>query len=288
MNERYLNVGCGNTFHSDWTNVDLVSRHPLVTQHDLNRGLPYDDATFDAVYHSHVLEHLSPNQADKMLSECKRVLKPNGTLRIVVPDLEAIAQTYLETLRAFNADDQTSIANHRWMQLEMIDQMVRGQSGGQMGIFMSQENLPNREFIESRMGGEFFECIDSAADHKPRIGGKKNGESSIKKAVHRLRDRFAKLLLKTLYSKQAWSDFCETRFRSQGEIHRWMYDRVSLQTTLIASGFVNFKVCGATESRIQNFARFELDSKNGKTRKPDSLFVEATKPRQSNAVPIAA
>jgi len=82
-----LNVGCGRRFHSDWVNVDLVPSDESVQVCDISKGLPFDDGHFDAVYHSHVLEHLHPKTGRELLAECWRVLKPGGVVRVVVPDL---------------------------------------------------------------------------------------------------------------------------------------------------------------------------------------------------------
>ena len=57
-----------------------------------------------------------------------------------------------------------------------------------------------------------------------------------------------------------------------------MYDRVSLNRLLTRLGLNNFVVVGAAESRIEEFASFQLDECNGRIRKPDSLFVEASRP----------
>jgi SAM-dependent methyltransferase len=45
-----------------------------------------DDATFDLVYASHVLEHVPWMHTGKALAEAFRVLKPGGTIEIWVPD----------------------------------------------------------------------------------------------------------------------------------------------------------------------------------------------------------
>ena len=83
-----LNIGCGRRYHRAWTNLDLEANEPTVIRHDVTLGVPFDEGHFDAVYHSHVLEHLRPQQGRELITECYRVLKPGGLLRIVVPDLE--------------------------------------------------------------------------------------------------------------------------------------------------------------------------------------------------------
>lgn len=60
--------------------------------------LPFADKSFDVAYSSHFLEHLTPQKALYILKEIKRILKPNGIVRLVVPDLENLASVYLSTL----------------------------------------------------------------------------------------------------------------------------------------------------------------------------------------------
>jgi SAM-dependent methyltransferase len=47
--------------------------------------LPFKDNAFDGIHCSHIIEHLNPNRAYKMLSEINRVLKPDGILVIRSP-----------------------------------------------------------------------------------------------------------------------------------------------------------------------------------------------------------
>lgn len=49
--------------------------------------LPYADASFDVVFNKSVLEHVV--QITPVLNECKRVLRPGGTLLCMVPDFVA-------------------------------------------------------------------------------------------------------------------------------------------------------------------------------------------------------
>jgi SAM-dependent methyltransferase len=67
--------------------VAILKNHKFV-HHDLQYGLPFFDNSVDFLYSSHVLEHLYPNVAELLLREAHRVLRPGGTIRVCVPDLE--------------------------------------------------------------------------------------------------------------------------------------------------------------------------------------------------------
>jgi predicted SAM-dependent methyltransferase len=61
---------------------------------DLTQPLPYPDGAFEAAFGSHVLEHLTPDEGERLLLELHRVLRPGGILRIAVPDLDAVVASY--------------------------------------------------------------------------------------------------------------------------------------------------------------------------------------------------
>lgn len=63
-------------------------------------------------------------------------------------------------------------------------------------------------------------------------------------------------------------------FRTSGEVHRWMYDRFSLERILRDARFIEVVVCTPDVSRIPGFAAYGLDVVDGVERKPDSLFME--------------
>ena len=69
-----LNIGCGRRYHEDWLNLDLETSDPSVICHDVNKGLPFEEGRFSAVYHSHILEHLEPIEGRKLIEECYRCL----------------------------------------------------------------------------------------------------------------------------------------------------------------------------------------------------------------------
>ncbi len=230
-------------------NVDLAPSDSRVWHHDLREPLTFDADTFDAVYHSHVLEHIPRDKAPGFLRECLRVLRPGGILRVVVPDLETIARLYLRYLEAADGDE-TAGRRHEWMTLELLDQMVREESGGQMMCYWRQNPMPAEDFVIERMGGEVLGMLEKLR----RPGGRAPAPPPATPEE-------------------------VGRFRASGEIHQWMYDRVSLRTLLTGLGFTSFRVCKAGESGIADFPTFGLDTlPDGSVRKPDSLFVEAVKP----------
>lgn len=56
--------------------------------HDVEKGpLPFDDATFDGVLFSEVLEHVAVRDPVWILSEMKRVLKPGGVVLFSTPNV---------------------------------------------------------------------------------------------------------------------------------------------------------------------------------------------------------
>jgi len=68
--------------------------------HDIRKGLRYKDNSLLCIYSSHCFEHLYLDQAIRFLHECFRVLKPGGTLRLVVPDMELLIRRYTEAKQA--------------------------------------------------------------------------------------------------------------------------------------------------------------------------------------------
>jgi predicted SAM-dependent methyltransferase len=253
-----LNVGCGNFYFLEWTNIDIAPAKG-VTAHDIRRPLPYPDGTFDAVYSSHVLEHLNPADGKTLLKEKHRVLKRGGICRVAVPDLEAICREYLKQLEASVANPTpANLQRYRWMQLELLDQMVRDKSGGFMRETLERGDF-DEAFVKTRMGDQFEKYYKGSAGGP----GARKGPSVSKQL---------KQAIKALAGKS-------NDPRSSGEAHRWMYDRWSLQQMFQETGFVQFGVKSFMESAIPCWKKYNLDkSKSGDhARKPDSIYVEARK-----------
>jgi SAM-dependent methyltransferase len=121
-----LHLGCGLKTPPGWIHCDnswnaRLARHPLLRRflkttrlfpravlnvawneqlliHDVRKPLPFADNSLETIYSSNLLEHLYRTEAEAMLSECFRLLRPGGVCRIVVPDLRAMIQEYLDEL----------------------------------------------------------------------------------------------------------------------------------------------------------------------------------------------
>lgn len=124
-----------------------------VRRHDLRQGIPFPDGSVDAVYHSHVLEHIDRAAVPGFLAEVRRVLRPEGVHRIVVPDLERDARAYLhslETTLAENADAE----RHEESVHTLIEQMVRRQAYGSSTRGSIRRRMENTLLGDARRRGE--------------------------------------------------------------------------------------------------------------------------------------
>jgi SAM-dependent methyltransferase len=60
-----------------------------------------------------------------------------------------------------------------------------------------------------------------------------------------------------------------------GVLHRWMYDRFSLEHLMREAGFNDIQLCDATTSRISGWPDFLLDTEpDGSPYKPGSVYIE--------------
>lgn len=115
-NHQYVHYGSHFCAPESWQNFDAsptlkFERTPIigslftknearfpdnVNYGDIVKGLPVAEDSCKAVYCSHVLEHLCLEELKIALKNTFKVLKVGGIFRLVVPDLEYSAKTYLE------------------------------------------------------------------------------------------------------------------------------------------------------------------------------------------------
>ena len=130
MDQRYVQFGCGTCAPETWQNFDagpafwLQSRLPFLTlllvkrgfplypkniqYGDVIKGLPVPSQSAEAVYSSHVLEHMTLDEFRLAIRNIFTYLRPGGTFRMVLPDLEQLISAY--------TNDGTPGAASRFMQ----------------------------------------------------------------------------------------------------------------------------------------------------------------------------
>lgn len=120
-----VNIGCGPAPTRGWLNFDnslsvrlahhswlalVLARLGLLTDGQVNlvsaarssgilwanavRRIPVPDESVEALYTSHMMEHLDREEARLFLQEVYRVLALNGVVRIAVPDLRRLLDQY--------------------------------------------------------------------------------------------------------------------------------------------------------------------------------------------------
>ena len=274
MKKTYLNLGCGSRYRPDWINIDIAPRDPAVIRHDLGRGIPLADESCDVVYHTAVLEHMRRPEAEIFLSECCRVMKPGGILRVGVPDLEKICRLYLSKLSAAADGDEAAARDYDWIMLELFDQVARERSGGDMLDYLRQEPLPNEEFVYERIGIEGEELVQALHG-----SGAPQSNPPFLRRLRRIAAFVKERVVPRLLGEKGRRIYEIGRFRLSGEAHHWMYDRYSLARLLRLAGFREPQLQDAHTSRIPGWNSFHLDTlPDGRVIKPDLFFMEAIKP----------
>lgn len=139
----YVQFGAGNEAIDGWLNFDasptlLVQKTPVlgriirsklncifdddIRYGDIVRGLSLPRQSAKGVFCSHVLEHLSYQDAHTALHNVSVLLKPGGVFRIIVPDL----RTYIDEYNAATAS--SSLENSHLAAIEFCKATGLGRS----------------------------------------------------------------------------------------------------------------------------------------------------------------
>ncbi len=98
-----LHLGSGQSPIAGWINIDVQQLPGVDRVLDVRRGLPFENVT--AIYGEHFLEHLELEEGLACLVECRRVLAPDGILRISTPNLDWVLASHYRYGR-WTADDE--------------------------------------------------------------------------------------------------------------------------------------------------------------------------------------
>lgn len=266
-----INIACGDSYVDGWLNLDYAPHSSGVIKADLLGRLPVQGNEVEVVYSSHFLEHIPRGLVASFLSECFRIVKPGGRLRLVLPDLEEMCSTYLQYRRA-NEHEKAD-----FLSLEILDQCVRQRPGGELGDLYEKlraweaENQAVIQFIRQRTGHEISSERGTTWKRSWRSIA---SPRMIWNRLERVYIRAVLGLLPPAFRKQNVS------MATVGERHAWLYDFYSVEKLLRKAGFIEIRRMSATTSSIPNFPFFPLDVyADGVPRKgTESMYVEAIKP----------
>ncbi|MFH0770276.1 MAG: methyltransferase domain-containing protein [Candidatus Peregrinibacteria bacterium] len=79
----------------EYLNVDQVPFPQVDLAFDITKTFPIPSNVIDEIVSFATLEHLHKEEGEHVLRECLRVLRPGGVMRVVTPDIEAIARLVL-------------------------------------------------------------------------------------------------------------------------------------------------------------------------------------------------
>jgi len=102
--ETHLHLGCGLKYLPGFVNLEGNVFRKSDMWLDLRNGLPFRSDSVTSIYASHVFEHFYPDELQRLLRECYRILWPGGGLRVVVPDMSGAVRAYLEGEREYFTD----------------------------------------------------------------------------------------------------------------------------------------------------------------------------------------
>lgn len=91
-----VHLGAGDHRLSGWINVDILPSVADVLA-DFTSPLPFRTGSVDLLHSEDLLEHLDGETGKRLLTECYRVLRPDGVMRLLTPDLRALVErVYLQ------------------------------------------------------------------------------------------------------------------------------------------------------------------------------------------------
>lgn len=101
----HLHLGCGPKYLQDFVNIDANPFNKIDLWLDVRNGLPFPENCVDSIYSTHMFEHFYPDELQRLLKECFRILKPTGGIRLVVPSLTSAIVAYSQKRHDWFYDD---------------------------------------------------------------------------------------------------------------------------------------------------------------------------------------
>jgi predicted SAM-dependent methyltransferase len=140
-----VNLGCGECGKPGWVNVDVQRYQGVNCLYDCRTSLPFCDNSVRGIFTEHFFEHLDyTEEAPAFISECYRVLKPGGVLRIIVPDAE-------KYMRAYCSEGWDELARVRPLRPDLSDVYFESRYHTKMEVV----NAVFRQYFEHKFAYDF-------------------------------------------------------------------------------------------------------------------------------------
>jgi len=91
-----LHIGCGKKYLPGYKHLDVIDYEHVDFVCDARYLNMIEDETVSEIYACHILEHVERSEVADVLREWSRVLKPEGVIRVAVPNFETVVEEYLE------------------------------------------------------------------------------------------------------------------------------------------------------------------------------------------------
>ena len=165
---------------SAWTSIPRSGPDLVGSVEDMRAIIP--DASFDAIWSSHSLEHLHSHQVQPALREFRRILKSDGFSMITCPDLERVAAMLLD--RGLDAEAYQSPARsdrgHRH------DLRVSAIGRARQYLYVPQHGVHGRDARGGADRGRVPRGAGRAGrQHRP-LGGRHHAATRLETVAHML------------------------------------------------------------------------------------------------------
>jgi predicted SAM-dependent methyltransferase len=92
-----LHLGCGTKHLDGYTNIDIRYLPGVDEVNNIRFLRNYKENSVDEIYACHVLEHFGRWEYKEVLKRWFEILKPEGQLRLAVPNFNAICRYFTQT-----------------------------------------------------------------------------------------------------------------------------------------------------------------------------------------------
>jgi predicted SAM-dependent methyltransferase len=86
-----------------------AKKQAVFVNQDCRKPLKFPEASVDHILCSHFLEHIYPTEVQQVIADFHCVLKKNGRVHVIVPNLEHIVDTYVEKRRIEAGHDAADV-----------------------------------------------------------------------------------------------------------------------------------------------------------------------------------